>query len=237
MPSEGLSVITNAPIKTPGRRWLSPRNLLLLLLLAGLVYTLAELGGKYMIREDQAQHSQATVPRQATAEPSLNIQPILTARLFGQPESNTPAAKPHQAVEKTKLSLTLQGVIATAEADAIAIISVNQGEAQIYRPGQQVMPGVKLQEVGRAQVILERDGRLEQLDLFDGQVAGHEAGPGNPEGTVAQDEQVGQQDTATGQEIGQEVTSEGEEQNIPGLRPGPYLRHGTGSAAGGSGND
>lgn len=226
MPPEGSPVSTESSIKSPGRKWLSPRNLLLLPILAGLVYTLAGLAEKYLSREDRTQQSPAQAAKQARQDPSFNLQPILSARLFGAPDADQPTAKPAQMVEKTKLRLILQGVIATDGADAIAIISVNQGEAQIHRVGQPVMPGVTLHEVGRAHVILERDGRLEQLDLFDGPVAGQGTG------TAIQEDSAGQQDPAANQEADQ-GTQEDEEQNKPGLRPGPYLRANAGSSVSG----
>lgn len=87
--------------------------------------------------------------------------------LFGQPQvrEEVPVTAP-----ETRLRLRLLGVSSTAGDDGIAVISVNNNPAALYRPGDSIGDGMAtVRRVEPHQVILERDGRFEALRLPRGE--------------------------------------------------------------------
>jgi general secretion pathway protein C len=98
--------------------------------------------------------------------------------LFGRPPEQTVAA-PRAPVEapKTRLQLTLRGVMASGAAgEARAIIAEPGGRERQYRPGQAVPGGAELAEVRPDRVILQRNGRYETLPLVRAERVGGDDG-------------------------------------------------------------
>ena len=87
--------------------------------------------------------------------------------LFGEPQvrEEVPVTAP-----ETRLRLRLLGVSSTAGDGGVAVISVNNDPAALYRPGDDIGDGMAtVRRVEPHQVILERDGRFEALRLPRGE--------------------------------------------------------------------
>jgi general secretion pathway protein C len=94
-----------------------------------------------------------------------DIRRLTSAHLFGETQSAA-AAAPTSAPE-TRLNLVLRGVIASdpmARSSAI-IAQGNGGKEDVYGVGDKLPGGVSVSEVHAENVILERGGRLETLNL------------------------------------------------------------------------
>ncbi|MGM0553001.1 MAG: type II secretion system protein N [Pseudomonadota bacterium] len=110
----------------------------------------------------EIQTEQRDTPREAEPTESGFARAAQVA-LFGNSEERDeiPTAAP-----ETRLSLKLLGVSATPGAGGTAIIRANSGQAQLYRPDDEIGDGLAiLRRVEPHQVILERDGRFEALRL------------------------------------------------------------------------
>jgi general secretion pathway protein C len=94
-----------------------------------------------------------------------DIRRLTSAHLFGETQSAA-AVAPTSAPE-TRLNLVLRGVIASdpmARSSAI-IAQGNGGKEDVYGVGDKLPGGVSVSEVHAENVILERGGRLETLNL------------------------------------------------------------------------
>ena len=100
--------------------------------------------------------------------------------LFGRAPEKVVAA-PQAPVEapKTRLQLTLRGVLASAsgaDAEARAIIAEPGGRERQYHPGEAVPGGAELAEVRPDRVILRRNDRYETLPLVRAERVGGDDG-------------------------------------------------------------
>lgn len=79
---------------------------------------------------------------------------------------------PGTAMPSTDLSLVLRGVfLAGGSVRPSAIIERPDGEADVVRAGAEIIPGVTLAEVFADRVVIDRDGRQEQLYFPSGEAA------------------------------------------------------------------
>lgn len=109
----------------------------------------------------------------ATAGRSVDLGAIQAVELFGkfgvQPVTETP--EPQQQLERTQLSLELQGIIAANDpAKSWAIINPrgNLDNQKLYKVGDPVdgANGAKVAEIQSLKVILNNNGTLEELWLY-----------------------------------------------------------------------
>ncbi|WP_018716546.1 type II secretion system protein N [Arhodomonas aquaeolei] len=100
-----------------------------------------------------------------TAARSRDTAPVVDAHLFGRaPEADAPA--PTREAPPTQLDLTLHGVVAGPSEDTgLAIIAAAGGDEHLYRPGDTLPGGARLEGIRRDRVILSRDGHRETLTL------------------------------------------------------------------------
>ena len=106
----------------------------------------------------------ATAPAQA-ASPA-NAQAIIDAHLFGvaAPDAQT-SADPADAPE-TRMNLVLTGTIASSDPKGgLGIIGETAPTAKVYKVGDSVVGGARLNAVYDDRVLLERDGQVEALLL------------------------------------------------------------------------
>lgn len=84
---------------------------------------------------------------------------ISNAHLFGVAVADTNLAK-------TNLNVRLAGVFVTNHpGDSRAAISVAGANSKLFKVGDNIMPGVTLDQVFNKRIYLNNQGRLEQLDL------------------------------------------------------------------------
>ena len=99
--------------------------------------------------------------------PSANV--IAQWNLFGKVEVDKPKPKPVQSVETappTKLNLKLRGLFAsTNKENARAIIADAKQDEDSYAIGDDVPGGAKVHDILKTKVVLERNGKLEVLEL------------------------------------------------------------------------
>ena len=122
-----------------------------------------------------------TAPAQAgnipAVERSLNIQPLLSAHLFGQmaviPNEEQPAE-----IQPSKLNLVLTGIIGVKDA-GLAIISVNDQPQEPFVVGQTITGNAILQAVHPDRVMIMRNGVVESL-LLEKAAAGMPSLPSLP---------------------------------------------------------
>jgi general secretion pathway protein C len=104
----------------------------------------------------------ATAPR--PQRPSLHIQNVISAHLFGMAAVSGGAQDPANAPQ-TSANLLLAGTIATQDPKrGVAIISDGGGPSKVYSVGDRV-GGASLHSVYLDHVILDRAGALETLQL------------------------------------------------------------------------
>jgi general secretion pathway protein C len=108
----------------------------------------------------------ATASRSSRAAQSVDAQSIIDAHLFGvaAPDSQTDA-DPSDAPE-TRMSLVLAGTIASSDPKGgLGIIGETAATAKVYRVGDSIAGGARLNAVYDDRVILDRGGQLEALLL------------------------------------------------------------------------
>ncbi|RTZ61594.1 MAG: hypothetical protein DSZ32_01680 [Gammaproteobacteria bacterium] len=139
--------------------------LLAFVVLAGSIYHAAERGYFYLIKPDQPP---GTSGMEQLRPPStkISLASIRSARLFGRKVVKA-APPPKQVVAKTRLKLTLNGIIwATRPEDAKAIISGANKRPRTYSVGDTIrQTDARIDSIERGKVVLERGGRLEKLEL------------------------------------------------------------------------
>ncbi|MQM38885.1 Type II secretion system protein C [wastewater metagenome] len=100
-----------------------------------------------------------------TAGSPLDTAAIVGAHLFGR-AADSDVPRPEQEVPPTQLDLSLRGVVAGPSEDkGLAIIAAGGGDGHLYRPGDALPGGARLEGIRRDHVILSRDGRRETLAL------------------------------------------------------------------------
>ena len=118
----------------------------------------------------------------APAAAAVDAQAIIDAHLFGvaAPQAQT-EANPADAPE-TRMSLVLAGTIASSDPKGgLGIIGETAATAKVYKVGDSVVGGARLNAVYDDRVILERGGQLEALLLpreYRGGGAGANSAPG-----------------------------------------------------------
>ena len=106
----------------------------------------------------------ATASSVRTRAQSVDAQSIIDAHLFGvaAPESQTDA-DPSDAPE-TRMSLVLAGTIASSDPKGgLGIIGETAATAKVYKVGDSIAGGARLNAVYDDRVILDRGGQLEAL--------------------------------------------------------------------------
>ena len=149
-----------------------PHALSLLLVLA-IAWQLVQLTWLLLDRRSEpAPAPVAAAPLAAATQPKgPNIQSIVDAHLFGQPQIKSevdPSTAP-----QTQMNLVLSAVFATGDpTKGWAIIGESPTSAKVFMIGEAVRSGTKLHAVYPDRVILERDGQLEALALPTQSLAG-----------------------------------------------------------------
>ena len=103
-----------------------------------------------------------------SSEPaSLNLSPLLEARLFGEAsQTNNPATRSAETPPDTKLSLKLLGIYHNPDPQqSLAMIGSTDNKSGLYHIGKAISNGVILSEVHPKYVILQRGERYETLRL------------------------------------------------------------------------
>jgi general secretion pathway protein C len=101
----------------------------------------------------------------ARAAQSVDAQSIIDAHLFGVAAPDTQDTDPSDAPE-TRMSLVLAGTIASSDPKGgLGIIGETAATAKVYKVGDSIVGGARLNAVYDDRVILERGGKLEALLL------------------------------------------------------------------------
>lgn len=103
-------------------------------------------------------------PATGAVRKGIDVQSIVRARLFGEPEAE--AVPDATTAPETQMNLVLSAVFAANDpAKGLAIIGESAQSGKVYGVGAAVRPGTKLHAVYADRVILDRNGRLEALAL------------------------------------------------------------------------
>lgn len=140
-------------------------NLSLVVVLA---HSLALFSWSFWPEETEGAGMGTVAPVAATGNQSrVDLRPVTALHLFGNTEVKPVVAeKPTIEAQETNLNLTLRGIVANdGQGGALAIIAVNNGPEQTYRPGDNVSGGARLEEIHPDRVILSRGGKMEKLTL------------------------------------------------------------------------
>lgn len=128
-------------------------------LLAGLLCMLLVLRAVDLVRAHKLPPSQEHGPTQLAIPRAADISIIQNARLFG----GTDAADAPLAATS---GLVLAGVIAYPDPSrGMAMLGEAAGSLAIYRAGEEVSNGSRLESVFPTYVLLQRGGRIERLDM------------------------------------------------------------------------
>ena len=82
--------------------------------------------------------------------------------LFGHFQSIQVSQKNYKKVKLTPLNLILIGTV-FKEKNALAIIKNGRAKAKIYQQDDEITPGVRLKDVTKSYVVIERGGKLEKI--------------------------------------------------------------------------
>lgn len=107
------------------------------------------------------------------AHPVVSKVQLQPSDIFGENQATT---------TRVNTSLNLEGVIVASESDkSAAIIAPQNSESKLYSVGQDVLPGLKLEEVYHDYVVLNRNGVREKLFIdWSSRIKASE----NPEATL-----------------------------------------------------
>jgi len=126
----------------------------------------------YRMTQETAQDSDAVLHDRGRPQPSadsVNLGQIPSWHIFGDKAKQPKAAAPKEiiAAPTTPLALTLQGTFLgrSKTEGSWAIISSSDNEQTMYQVGDEIPGGATLFAVEPFQVILERNGRHESLQL------------------------------------------------------------------------
>ena len=149
-------------------------NILSLLLVVAIAWQLVQLTWLLLDRRDA---QAASPPVVAVLAPVANprkgqdIQAIVNAHLFGEPQAQTDVDA--SAAPQTQMNLVLSAVFATSDpAKGLAIIGESATAANVFAVSEAVRPGTKLHAVYPDRVILDRSGQLEALFLPTQNISG-----------------------------------------------------------------
>ena len=102
------------------------------------------------------------LPSRADGLPKVNVEALLRVPLFGVEQAKSKKL-PTQKVVRSPLHLEVLGLVSAGEQSA-AILKVN-GRQQVFFVGEVIQPGVVLHTVEGNGIIVDRQGRLERIDL------------------------------------------------------------------------
>lgn len=140
--------------------------LLALLLTATLAWQLASLFWALMPLPKSAAWTPAPgFADPAASKPTISVDSLSAAHLFGQYQASASAASLVNAPD-TQLNFTLLGILSgSTERESRALIAKDNTDEASYSIGDDVSPGVNLQAIFIDRVVLSRNGRLETLRL------------------------------------------------------------------------
>lgn len=106
----------------------------------------------------------APAAQREAAQPVPDID-LARVDLFGQPGADTrPEEVDTENLPETNLRLFLRGVLAAeGEQPASALVEDSKGETEVYVVGEELPGGATLRSVHPRRIIIERDGKLENL--------------------------------------------------------------------------
>ena len=104
----------------------------------------------------------APMPPVPRAAPQAGVNGDFRWELFGSGQT-TPAAL-LQAAPATRLALKLKGVVAVGDA-GYAIIADSDGEDRLYRVGDELSDGARVEAIEARRVLLDHDGQTEALEM------------------------------------------------------------------------
>jgi general secretion pathway protein C len=104
----------------------------------------------------------APMPPVPRAAPQAGVNGDFRWELFGSSEARRPAMV--RAAPSTRLSLKLKGVVAAGEA-GYAIIADSDGQDQVYRVGDELPGGARVEVIEARRVLLDHDGQTEALEM------------------------------------------------------------------------
>lgn len=99
----------------------------------------------------------------AEQDTQLNVQPLLSAHLFGQVSQELGAGR-LENLPISSMNLVLSGVIA-ASSGGFALLSANGQPQESFAVGQAITGGAVLQAVYRDRIVIEHNGVMESLLL------------------------------------------------------------------------
>jgi hypothetical protein len=114
-----------------------------------------------------------------TAQPAIDLAPMLSAHLFGEVQISAASVDPMQ-LPLSSLNLTLTGVMARGPS-SFAFLSINGAPEMFITVGQEVTAGATLENVYPDRIVLRRGATLESVLLKDSDVIlppGSIVGPG-----------------------------------------------------------
>ena len=143
-----------------------------LLLVIGIAWQLAQVIWMLMPGSDAGDQVIAPpvqIARTTGTAPSVDVQQIANAHLFGEADPEEVIAPPQENIEnlaETRLNLSLKGTIASDSPEtSIAIIADAGNEEKIYMVRDTVASGTTLHAIYADRVVLNRGGVLEVLKL------------------------------------------------------------------------
>lgn len=138
-----------------------------LLLVVACAYLFVEMTWMFLPQDEEGvapaqQKKQSAVNKQAQQN---NFRKLTVANIFGVSEKAV--AQKQVKAPKTKLNLTLRGVLAAMpmELASVIIAQGKSGAEDIYSVGDKIPGGVLIKEIYPEYVVLERNGQLETLQL------------------------------------------------------------------------
>jgi general secretion pathway protein C len=164
-----MMAATVTMLDTRTNEWLSrlqangPR-LISLVLAALILLQLFQIGISLFAKPLKSPQPVLTASTSRSQRPSLHIQNVISAHLFGVAAVNSGAQDPANAPQSSA-NLLLAGTIATQDPKrGVAIISDGGGPSKVYSVGDRI-GGASLHSVYLDHVILDRSGALETLQL------------------------------------------------------------------------
>ena len=107
-----------------------------------------------------------TAPVATAPRPTVDVNSIVSAHLFGEASGPAAGSVDPNAVAATQMPLVLVGTIAHSDPEkGYAIIGESAAAAKVYAVGKTITGGTKLHSVYPDRVILDRGGKLEALLL------------------------------------------------------------------------
>lgn len=138
-----------------------------LAVIVGIAYSLAMSTWYFFSEPTPAPLAAATVTQSSERKPSMPLDQIIAAHLFGVADAGAVAPQSFDAPE-TRLQLTLEGVFRADDPARSAAIIAQQGRpGELYVVGGKLSGGVELAEVHADRVVLRRGGLFETLRFPD----------------------------------------------------------------------